>query len=93
MNRNLLKQLAAIRQRFTSLEEMAEALRPHPSFEGLNRATLSRWLKSPSPRTAVAIEILNSRRPARRLRIGESNTLSVLPSALLTWDCLQYFNE
>ena len=86
MNKRLVQQLTAIRERYTSLEEMAEALRQHPGFEELNRATLSRWLRNPSPRATVAVQILNSRRPARRLSIGESQTLSVIPSSMLTWE-------
>ncbi len=31
-------------------------------------------------------QILNSRRPARRLHIGQSQTLSVIPSLMLTWE-------
>jgi hypothetical protein len=83
--RNLARQLAAIRQRYVSLEEMAEALRRHPGFEDLNRATISRWLERPTRRTALAIEILNSRRVSARLRIAQPNSLSVLPSTMLTW--------
>lgn len=86
MNKKLVQQLGALRERYTSLEEMAEALRRHPGFEGLNRATLSRWLKNPGRRAAVAVRILHSRRPATRLRIGESQTLSVIPSCMLSWE-------
>lgn len=81
----LLRQLALLRQRFTSLEEMAEALRVYPGFDRLNRATLSRWLKHPSQRAVAAVEILNSRRQPDRLRIGESKTLAVIPSSMLHW--------
>ncbi len=81
---NLAKQLAAIRQRYVSLEEMAEALRRHPGFEGLNRATISRWLVRPTRRAALAVEILNSRTAARaRLRIAQTNSLAALPSTMV----------
>ena len=84
---NLAKQLATIRQRYVSLEEMAEALRRHPGFEGLNRATISRWLVKPSRRAALAIEILNSRTaPRTRLRIAQTNSLAALPSTMVASD-------
>ena len=79
------RQLAAIRQRYVSLEEMAEALRRHPGFEDLNRATISRWLEKPTRRAALAIEILNSRRASTRLRLAQPNSLSVLPSTMMLW--------
>lgn len=86
MNTRILKQLTAIRERYTSLEEMADALRVHPGFEDLNRATLSRWLKGPAPRARVAVQILNSRRTATRLRIAQPQTLSLIPSWMLSWE-------
>jgi len=86
MNRKLLRDLAALREGFTSLEEMAVALRAHPGFEDLHRATLSRWLREPSPRAAVAVKVLKSRRPAARLRIAQPQTLSLIPSWMLTWE-------
>jgi hypothetical protein len=85
MDKKTLKQLAAIRERYTSLEDMAEALRAHPGFEDLNRSTLSRWLKNPPQRARVAVQILNSRRAGTRLRIAEPQALSVIPSSMLTW--------
>ena len=85
-NKSVTRQLAAIRQRYVSLEEMAEALRRHPGFEDLNRATISRWLEKPTRRTTLAIEILNSRRASTRLRIAQPNSLSVLPSTMLMWN-------
>lgn len=85
-HQGLLRQLALLRQRFTSLEEMAEVLRGYPGFERLNRATLSRWLKHPSRRAVAAVGILRSRHQPARLRIGETNTLSAIPSAILHWD-------
>lgn len=89
MDKKVLKQLTAIRERYTSLEEMAEALRAHPGFEDLNRSTLSRWLKNPQQRARLAVEILNSRRAAMRLRIAEPQTLSLVPSSMLTWEVEQ----
>ncbi len=83
------RRLAAIRQRYVSLEEMAEALRRHPGFEDLNRATISRWLEKPTRRAELAIEILNSRRAGARLRIAQPNSLSVLPSTMLMWSAEQ----
>jgi hypothetical protein len=84
---NLAKQLAAIRQRYVSLEEMAQALRRHPGFQGLNRATISRWLVKPTRRAALAIAILNSRSAARtRLRIAQTNSLAALPSTVVATD-------
>jgi hypothetical protein len=80
------KQLAILRRRFTSLEEMAEDLRVHPGFEQLNRATLSRWMEHPSLRAPLAIRILNSQLPPTRLRIAAPQSLSVLPSSMLTWE-------
>ncbi len=84
-NKSVERKLAAIRQRYVSLEEMAEALRRHPGFEDLNRATISRWLEKPTRRAELAIEILNSRRAGARLRIAQPNSLSVLPSTMLMW--------
>ncbi len=80
------KELAILRERFTSLEEMAEALRVHPGFEQLHRATLSRWMERPSARSSLAVQILNARLPPARLRIAEPHSLSVLPSAMLSWE-------
>jgi len=85
VRQSVKKELAILRQRFTSLEEMAGALRVHPGFEQLHRATLSRWMEHPSPRAALAIRILNSQLPPARLRIAEPQSLSVLPSSMLTW--------
>jgi len=85
-NEQLLREFNVIRQRFTSLETMAEALRAHEGFEDLNRATLSRWLIQPSRRTKAALEILKSRRPPGIIRIAETKTLSVIPSSMLQWD-------
>src|SRR5688572_12821174 len=85
-NEQLLREFNLIRQRFTSLETMAEALRAHEGFEDLNRATLSRWLVQPSRRTQAALEILKSRRPPGVIRIAENKTLSVIPSSMLQWD-------
>ncbi len=86
VEQRIRKQLAALRRRFTSLEEMAEALRAHPGFEQLHRASLCRWMKRPSPRAELAIRILTSRLPPARLRIAEPQSLSVLPSAMLSWE-------
>lgn len=80
------KELAILRERFTSLEEMAEALRVHPGFGQLHRATLSRWMERPSARSSLAIQILNARLPPAQIRIAEPQSLSVLPSAMLSWD-------
>jgi hypothetical protein len=85
-NEQLLRDFNSIRQRFTSLEIMAEALRAHEGFEDLNRATLSRWLTHPSKRTRAALEILKSRRPPAVIRIAENKTLSVIPSSMVQWD-------
>ncbi len=89
VDKRTLKQLAALREHYTSLEEMAEALRAHPGFEDLNRSTLSRWLKNPPQRARVAVQILNSRQAGTRLRIAEPQTLSLLPSSMLTWEVEQ----
>jgi len=79
-------ELKEVRQRFASLEKMAEALRPHPGFEGLNAATLSRWMnKKPPRRAAMAIQVLKSKVPSMRLRIAEPRSLWVLPSTMLGW--------
>jgi|GEM_PF-3540452 len=83
---DLARDLNIIRQGFTSLETMAAALRAHEGFEGLNRATLSRWLARPSKRAKAAVEILRSRRPPAVIRIAENKTLSVIPSSMLQWD-------
>lgn len=64
---------------------MAEVLRAHPGFEQLNRATVSRWLKRPSPRTRMAVDILSSRHCSSSLRIAETNTLSAIPLSMLHW--------
>ena len=84
--KRLKRELAAVRQRFTSLEAMAEALRVHEGFEDLNRSTLSRWMKRPTQRTQRALQLLTSRVHSVRLRIGETKTLSVLPASMLLWD-------
>lgn len=86
MNAKVLKRLAALRERYTSLEQMADALRVHPGFEDLNRSTLSRWLKDPPQRAAVAVRILNSHRPATRLRMALPHALSLIPAWMLTWE-------
>lgn len=86
MNHKQFRELAALRAGFTSLEEMAAALRGHPGFMDLHRATLSRWMRRPSPRAAVAIQVLKSRRSAVRLRIAQPETLSLIPSWMLTWE-------
>jgi hypothetical protein len=83
---DLARDLNIIRQGFTSLETMAAALRAHEGFEGLNRATLSRWLTRPSKRAKAAVDILRSRRPPSVIRIAENKTLSVIPSSMLQWD-------
>ena len=83
---DLVRDLNIIREHFTSLETMAAALRAHEGFEGLNRATLSRWLTRPSKRARAAVEILRSRRPPAVIRIAENKTLSVIPSSMLQWD-------
>ena len=75
-----------MRRRFTSLETMAEALRVHEGFEGLNRSTLSRWMKRPTQRTHRALQLLDSRLPSVRVRIGETKTLSVIPASMLLWE-------
>jgi len=82
----LRKKLAVIRERYSSLEEMADALRVQPGFEDLNRSTISRWLKNPPQRAHVAVQILNSRRTATRLRLAQAETLSLIPSWMLTWE-------
>jgi hypothetical protein len=84
-DQKIRKELATLRQRFTSLEEMAGALRVHAGFEQLNRATLSRWMDHPAPRAALAIRLLKSQLAPARLRIAEPQSLSVLPSAMLCW--------
>src|SRR5262245_55933311 len=85
--RELTEDIAALRERFTSLEAMAQALRAHPGFERLNRATLMRWLKRPSARAKAAVEILTSRRDSSaRIRIAQTNSLSAIPMAMLHWD-------
>ena len=86
MDRKLVRRLEAMRQRYTSLEEMAESLRSHPGFEDLNRATLSRWLKHPTQRARVAVQILNSKRSAVRLRLAEPQALSLIPACMLHWE-------
>src|SRR5688572_33420663 len=86
VNEELLREFNLIRQRFTSLETMAEALGAHEGFEDLNRATLSRWLVQPSRRTQAALEIMKSRRPPGVIRIAEKKKHSVIPSSLLQWD-------
>lgn len=86
MSSKVLKQLTALRERYTSLEEVAGALQVHPGFEDLNRSTLSRWLKNPPQRARVAVAIFSSRRAPTRLRIAEPETLSLIPSAMLTWE-------
>ena len=83
--KQLVRQVGLLRQRFTSLEAMAEALRAHPGFEQLNRATLSSWLKHPPARAKAAVEILSFRRQPARLRIAETSTLSAIPSSMLHW--------
>jgi len=83
---DLARDLNVLRQRFTSLETMAEALRAYEGFENLNRATLSRWLTHPTKRARAALEILNARRPPPLIRIAENKTLSVIPSSMLQWD-------
>ena len=75
-----------IRRRFTSLEAMADALRVHEGFEGLNRSTLSRWMNHPTQRTRRALDLLDSDLHSVRLRIGETRTLSVIPASMLLWD-------
>src|SRR5437870_1710079 len=82
--RKVIADLRAVSQRFTSLETMAESLRSYPGFENLNRATISRWLKKPSKRAALAITILNSRGSPATLRIAEPKTLWVVTSNMLT---------
>ena len=64
---------------------MAAALRVHEGFEDLNRSTLSRWMKHPTQRTDRALQLLDSRLPSVRLRIGETKTLSVIPASMLLW--------
>ena len=86
MNQKIARQLSEIRKRYTSLEQMAEALRLHPGFEELNRATLSRWLKNPTGRAPAAVRILSSRRHPSQLRIAQPNTISVIPSWMVTWE-------
>jgi hypothetical protein len=75
-----------LRKKFTSLEEMAEALRVHEGFEDLNRSTLSRWMQSPTSRTPRAVELLGTRLDTVGLRLGETRTLSVLPVSMLLWE-------
>lgn len=75
-----------MRRRFISLEAMAEALRVHAGFEDLNRSTLSRWMKRPTSRTVRALELLTARLASVRLSVGETRTLSVIPSSMVLWD-------
>jgi len=80
------KQLERLRERYGSLESLAEALRRFPEFTDLNRATLSRWLNTPTPRASVAVRLLTESRPQVRLRIAQNNALSLLPSLMLMWE-------
>jgi hypothetical protein len=82
----LLKELASMRERFTSLEAMADALRVHEGFEDLNRSTLSRWMKQPTSRARRALSLLNSDLETVRLRVGETKALSVMPASMLLWE-------
>lgn len=84
--KSVLSALAVARSRFTSLEAMAEALRVHEGFEDLNRSTLSRWMKHPTRRSERALELLNAPLPSVRLRVGETRTLSVIPTSMLLWE-------
>ena len=84
--KRLLRELATARRRFSSLEAMAEALRVHAEFEDLNRSTVSRWMKRPTHRAERALQLLNSPLPSVRLRVGETRTLSVIPTSMLLWE-------
>jgi len=82
---HIAKDLHKIRERYTSLEQMAEALRSHPGFEAINRATLSRWLVNPAGRAALAARILLSKQHPAKIRVAEPELLWVLPSMVLRW--------
>ena len=84
--KQLLGELASMRERFTSLEAMAEALRVYEGFEDLNRSTLSRWMKQPTSRARRALALLSAGLDAVRLRVGETRTLSVIPASMLLWE-------
>jgi hypothetical protein len=86
---DLVRELNLIRQRFSSLDSMAAALRAHPGFEQTHRSTISRWFTDPKKRTEEAIGVLRAWRAPSVIRIAENKTLSVIPSSMLQWDVEQ----
>ena len=86
---NLSEVLRGLTDRYGSVDDIVRALQGHPGFKTLNRATVYRWRENPSPRAALAIEILSSKFDighAGSLRIAEPETLWVLPSTVLAWE-------
>jgi ABC-type nitrate/sulfonate/bicarbonate transport system substrate-binding protein len=85
MKKSIKKEFKDLTKRFTSLDKVAENLRPHPGFEKINRATIHRWIKQPSHRTELAIDILSSKSRPSKIRIAEPTSLLALPSMMLAW--------
>ena len=74
-----IRELNDIKKRYGTLDNMVEELRKHPGFERINRATLSRWLRAPAERTAIAIQILNEQRSGKTFNVAIADSLWVLP--------------
>ena len=74
-----IRELNDIKNRYGTLDNMVEELRKHPGFERINRATLSRWLRNPAERTAIAIQILNEQHSGKLFKVAIADSLWVLP--------------
>ncbi len=82
----LRKELDSLREKYISIEQMADALRVYPGFENIDRTTVWRWFKKPTKRTAAAIRVLKSKgEVAANLRIAEIESFWTLPSLMLSW--------
>jgi hypothetical protein len=78
----LIRQLEALRTKYGSSTKLADELRRYPGFEGIDRSTIHRWLRSPPARAKHAIGLLGNAQREVYLDAAVPNTLWTLPSII-----------